>query len=74
VTHVLLECPLHQDERDWMRSALSDQGIALRQDEILTRPEARTIVAEFIVKTGLLGQFQEVDPIALGVEESDEKD
>jgi ribonuclease HI len=74
VTHVLLDCPLHQDERDWMRSALSDQGIALRRDEILTRPEARTIVAEFMVKTGLLGQFQVVDPTALCVEEGDEKD
>lgn len=28
-SHVLLECPLHQDERDWMRSALSNQGVAL---------------------------------------------
>ncbi|KAJ6168289.1 reverse transcriptase [Penicillium chrysogenum] len=74
VTHVLLECPLHQDERDWMRGALSDQGIALRRDEILTRPEARTIVAEFMVKTGLLGQFEAADPPALGVEEGDEKD
>ncbi|OJJ83530.1 uncharacterized protein ASPGLDRAFT_48081 [Aspergillus glaucus CBS 516.65] len=31
VNHVLLECPLHQDERDWMRNVLSDQGIALRR-------------------------------------------
>ena len=54
VNHVLLECPLHQDERNWMRSALSDQGIVFRRDELLTRPEARTIVAEFMVKTGLL--------------------
>ena len=73
VIHVLLECPLHQDERDGMRSALSDQGIALRQDELLTRPEARTIVAELMVKTGLLGQFQAVDPTALGVEEEEDK-
>lgn len=53
VNHVLLECPLHQNERNRMRSALSDQGIAFRRDELLTRPEARTIVAEFMVKTGL---------------------
>jgi hypothetical protein len=56
-----------------MRRALSDQGIALRRDELLTRPEARSIVAEFMVKTGLLGQFQAVDPTALGVEEGDDK-
>ena len=73
VTHVLLECPLHQEERDWMRSSLSDQGIALRRDELLTRPTARTVVAEFMVKTGLLDQFRAVDPIALGAEEADEK-
>ncbi|KUM56411.1 hypothetical protein ACN42_g10804 [Penicillium freii] len=47
VIHVLLEC---QDERDWMRSAVSDKGIALSRDELLTRPGARTVVAEFMVK------------------------
>ncbi|KAJ6094457.1 hypothetical protein N7467_001970, partial [Penicillium canescens] len=74
VSHVLLECPLHQDERDWMRSALSNQGgAALHRDKLLTRSEARTIVAEFMVETGLLGQFQEADPTALGVEEGDDK-
>jgi hypothetical protein len=73
VAHVLLECPLHQDERDRMRSALSDQGIALRRDELLTRLEARKIVTEFMVSTGLLSQFQAVDPTALGAEEGDDK-
>ncbi|KAJ5330279.1 zinc knuckle domain protein [Penicillium atrosanguineum] len=73
VAHVLLECPLHQDERDRMRSALSDQGIALCRDELLTRLEARNIATEFMVSTGLLGQFQTVDPTALGVEEGDDK-
>ncbi|KAJ5799044.1 uncharacterized protein N7503_006549 [Penicillium pulvis] len=69
VTHVLLECPLHRAERDWMRRALSGQGIVIRRDEFLTRPEARTTVADFMVKTGVLNQFQAVDPTALGVEE-----
>ena len=73
VTHVLLECPLQQVERDWMRSALSNQGVALHRDELLTRPEARTFVAEFMVKTSLPGQFQTVDPTALGEEEGDDK-
>ena len=73
VIHVLLECPLHQEERDGMRSALSDQGIALHRDALLTRPEARTIVAEFMIKTGLLGQFQAVDPTTLGMEGGDDK-
>lgn len=69
VAHILLECPLHQAERDWMRRALSGQGIVIRQDELLTRPEARTTVADFMVKTGILSQFQAVDSTALGVEE-----
>ena len=73
VSHVLLECPLLQDERDWMRNALSDRGLSLRRDELLARPEARTVVAEFMVRTGLLGQFQAVDPMALDMEEGDGK-
>jgi hypothetical protein len=52
-----------------MRRALSDQGIALRREELLTRLEARTIVANLMVKTCLLNQFQPVEPTALGVEE-----
>jgi hypothetical protein len=70
----LLECPLLQDERNWMRNALSECGVALRLDELLTRPEARAIVAEFMIRTGLLDQFQTVDPMALGVEKSDGKE
>lgn len=57
LAHILLECPLHQDEHNRMRSALSDQGIALRRDELLTRAEASKFVAEFIFKSGLLDQF-----------------
>lgn len=72
VNHILLECPLLQDEREWMRNTLSDRGVALRRDNLLERLEARTIVAEFVVRTGLLDQFQAVDSVALGVEESDE--
>lgn len=47
-----------------MRRALLFQRIVVSRDEFLTCPEARTIVAEFIVKTGILSQFQTVDPIA----------
>ena len=41
VTHVLLECPLHQEERNKMRNSLSEQGIMLRHEELLTRMEGR---------------------------------
>jgi hypothetical protein len=70
----LLECPLLQDERNWMRNALSERGVALRLDELLTRPEARAVVPEFMIRTGLLDQFRAVDPVALGVEKDDEKE
>lgn len=74
VSHILLECALLQDERSWMRNALSQRGVALRLDELLTRPEARAIVAEFMIRTGVLDQFEAVDPMALGVEEGDGKE
>lgn len=73
VAHVLLECPLHINERARMRDALSGQGIVFRRDDLLTRPEARTIVADFMVETGVLGQFQAIDPGVLGMEEVEEK-
>ena len=57
-----------------MRNALSDRGIALRRDELLTRTGARIIVAEFITKTGLLNQFHAVDLAALGMEEKDDEE
>ena len=56
-----------------MRRALSGKRVFVRREELLTRREVRTIVAKFMVKTGTLGQFQAVDPIALGVEEVEEK-
>ena len=57
-----------------MRNALSERGVALRLDSLLARPEARAIVAEFKIRTNLLDQFQAADPMALGVEEGDEKE
>jgi hypothetical protein len=72
INHILLECPLIQEERNWMRDALSNRSIALRRDELLERAEARTVVAEFMIRTGLLNQFREADPTALGAEEVDE--
>ena len=72
-SHILLEYPLLQDERNWMRNDLSDRGVAVRLDSLLARPEARAIVAEFMIRTNILEQFQAVDLMALGVKEGDEK-
>ncbi len=49
VNHILLGCPLLQDERDWIGNALSDRGVAFQHYELLTRPEGGTIIAESIV-------------------------
>ena len=43
VNHILFECPLLHDERNWMRNALSNRGVAFRRDELLARPEARKL-------------------------------
>jgi hypothetical protein len=55
-----------------MRQQLADVGVsmAVGTDELLSRKEARPIVAEFMLDAGLLGQFLEVDPIATGVEDT----
>lgn len=52
-----------------MRSALSEQSITLCHEGLLTRLEARTIVAEYMIRTDLPRHFQGLDPIALGEEE-----
>ena len=54
VAHVLLECPLSIEERTQMRTALSAQKVVFRRDDLLTRLEARVVVAGFMVKTGTL--------------------
>ncbi|KUL81386.1 hypothetical protein ZTR_09863 [Talaromyces verruculosus] len=51
INHILAECPPLQIERNRMRNAPSDSGVTLRPDELLTRPEARAIVAEFMIRT-----------------------
>jgi hypothetical protein len=55
-----------------MRNALSERGIAFRRDDLLTRPEAHEIVADFMVETGILNQFLGTDT-ALGMEAVKEK-
>lgn len=63
---VCFDCPLHQDERDCEKGSL-------RPDEQQARPEDCTTVAKFTVRTGLLDQFQAIEPTTSGVEDGDEK-
>lgn len=74
VSHILLACPLLVNLRDRMRRQLEDVGVsmALGTDELLSRKEARPILARFMLDSGLLGQFLDVDPIATGMENPEE--
>lgn len=74
VSHTLLACPLLADLRDHMRRQLEDVGVsmALKTDELLSRKEARPILAQFVLDSGLLGQFLDVDLIATGMENPEE--
>jgi ribonuclease HI len=72
VAHVLLECPLLQDERQTMRDDLATAGVSMQlgTDELLQQLPARSILAQFMLSTGLLDQFRHVDPTAIGVVEA----
>jgi ribonuclease HI len=72
IDHVLLECPQYQEERSQMRRALFEKGVSMIGSmEMLQQKAAATIVADFMVKTGALGQFLAVDPVAMGMEEEE---
>ncbi|KAJ5598905.1 reverse transcriptase [Penicillium lagena] len=73
--HVLLECPLYEDERREMRYALSEKGVppSLPFTELIQQKPAVPAITAFIMKTKLLGQFHFVDPQATGVEEDAEQ-
>jgi hypothetical protein len=76
IGHVLLQCPLLNDQRESMRSALAERGVsmAIGVDELLRQKAAAPAVAKFMIDSGLLEQFQAVDFVATGVEETGEGD
>lgn len=69
VQHVLLECPRLADLRSDMRTRLDERGIsmALGADGLLSAAAAGPIMANFMFKSGLLGQFLEVDLGVIGM-------
>jgi Ribonuclease HI len=70
VRHVLLECPLLEEQRHEMMNELFEEGVSmtLGEEEMLREAKAAPIVAKFMIATGLLGQFQSVDSVAMGKE------
>jgi ribonuclease HI len=73
--HVLLECPLFEEERRDMRLALTEVGVspALQYDDLLQQKAAVPAISRFMESTRLLGQFHSVDPSAMGAEPSTEQ-
>ncbi|KAJ5159354.1 zinc knuckle domain protein [Penicillium coprophilum] len=70
VRHVLLECPLLEELRTDMMEELFGEGVSttLGEQAMLTEVKAAPIVAKFMIASGLLGQFQSVDSVAMGKE------
>ncbi|KAJ5458823.1 hypothetical protein N7530_010767 [Penicillium desertorum] len=73
VRHVLLECPLLEEQRYEMLNELFEEGglTTLGEMKILKESKAAPIVAKFMIATGLLGQFQSVDSVAIGKEKGE---
>ena len=73
VRHVLLECPLLEEQRYEMMNELFEAGVSttLGEMEMLKESKAAPIVAKFMIATGLLGQFQSVDSVAMGKEKGE---
>jgi hypothetical protein len=62
VRHVLLECPLLEEQRHKMMDDLFEDGVSmsLGGEGMLREAKAAPIVAKFMIATGLRGQFQSV--------------
>ncbi|THC93687.1 hypothetical protein EYZ11_006831 [Aspergillus tanneri] len=62
--HVLLQCSLRTEERKRMFNKIAARGIQINQtdyDALMSDPQAIRYVAEFMLRTGVLGQFQHVE-------------
>ena len=61
--HVLMQCPLYADLRKTFldKIRLTDFGDSTNYDAIVSDSGATRYVAEFMLQTGLLGQFRHVE-------------
>jgi hypothetical protein len=66
--HIVMECPLLGELRTDMWRDLCRRRVpgTLSSNQLLQEPKTALLVAEFTLKTGLLSQFQVVDPVATG--------
>jgi hypothetical protein len=63
--HVLLECRLLNELRQEMWHKIDKLELEKREDfdTLVNEPKAARYVADFMIKTGLLGQNQAVEPL-----------
>ncbi|OOQ82700.1 reverse transcriptase [Penicillium brasilianum] len=61
--HILMQCPLYADLRKTFldKISLTDLGNSTDYDAIVSHSQATRYVAEFMLQTGLLGQFRHVE-------------
>jgi hypothetical protein len=61
--HILMQCPLYADLRKTFldKISLTDLGNSTDYDAIISHSQATRYVAEFMLQTGLLGQFRHVE-------------
>ena len=62
---VLMQCRLLSDLKDEMWRRIDRVGLKRREDfdTLVNTPKAARYVADFVIKAGLLGQFQAVVPL-----------
>ncbi|OOQ82703.1 hypothetical protein PEBR_37742 [Penicillium brasilianum] len=61
--HILMQCPLYADLRRTFldKISMTDLGNSTDYDAIISHSQATRYVAEFMLQTGLLGQFRHVE-------------
>jgi hypothetical protein len=61
--HILMQCPLYADLRQTFldKIRMTDLGDSTDYDAIVSHSQATRYVAEFMLQTGLLGQFRHVE-------------
>ncbi|EED11562.1 reverse transcriptase, putative [Talaromyces stipitatus ATCC 10500] len=72
VRHILMECPLYENERGLMWSRIKGFRRTTDLQALLKEKKAAIAIAQFIIDTRVLDQFREVDPEAVGTYESTE--
>jgi hypothetical protein len=60
--HILMQCPLYADPRQAFldKIRMTDLGDSTDYNAIVSHSQATRYVAEFMLQTGLLGQFRHV--------------